>query len=75
MGNLLIEKEFLYWTIIHIYIKKGNKNEKILGKIILLTVCMAFMLSGCSSKPDEKKVTEDLKSFDNENLKSGGEKN
>ena len=48
--------------------------KKILGKIILLTVCMAFMLSGCSSKPDEKKVTEDLKSFDNENLKSGGEK-
>jgi len=48
--------------------------RKLLGKIILLTVCMAFMLSGCSSKPDEKKVTEDLKSFDNENLKSGGEK-
>ena len=48
--------------------------KKILGKIILLTVCMAFMLSGCSSKPDEKKVTEDLKSFENENLKSGGEK-
>ena len=49
--------------------------KKILVKIILLTVCMAFMLSGCSSKPDEKKVTEDLKSFENENLKSGGEKN
>lgn len=29
--------------------------KKILGKIILLTVCMAFMLSGCSSKPDEKR--------------------
>lgn len=35
--------------------------KKIFGKIILLTVCMAFMLSGCSGKPDEKKVTEDLK--------------
>lgn len=48
--------------------------KKLFGKILLLVACMTFILSGCSGKPDEKKIMNDLAAFENEDLKSGKEK-